>query len=64
MSRYSFANCAVSPNRDKVTALSQGASNSWIQGTSIHHRHGERVRCVGQQGQALRLLLPVLQTGA
>ena len=37
MSRYSFSNCAVSPNRDKVTAflLSQGASNSWIMGTSI-----------------------------
>ena len=37
MSRYSFANCGVSPNRDKVTAflLSQGASNSWILGTSI-----------------------------
>lgn len=37
MSRYSFANCGASPYRDKVTAflLSQGASNSWILGTSI-----------------------------
>ena len=31
MSRYSFANCGVTPRRDKVTAflLSQGQSRSW-----------------------------------
>ena len=37
MSRYSFANCGVTPRRDKVTAflLSQGQSSSWILGTMI-----------------------------
>ena len=34
MSRYSFANCGVTPRRDKMTAflLSQGQSSSWILG--------------------------------